>query len=214
MDRLCLPEGLYVFDWGSLARFWLIVILEVLLRRSTDLFDSHKNHRQRSIFYERLNVYWHNAIGNFMRCKRSALEARVLGVKGGGGGPFPGSPTSPRTSRSSLSWFSIASSFRGRAWSSWGRVAYGRVCYRERTEDTTCGGTICIANAPTLSGGELSVASPQFTSLQETVLIRQVYFILKGKYIAVTGGGGSQGCETSRLPHFFRQSAHWWMYGC
>jgi hypothetical protein len=34
------------------------------------------------------------------------------------------------------------------------------------------------------------------------------------KVIPVTGRGGPQGCETSRLPIFSRQSAHRWQWGC
>jgi hypothetical protein len=35
-----------------------------------------------------------------------------------------------------------------------------------------------------------------------------------GKGIPVTGRGGPQGCETSRIPAFSRQSAHIWRWGC
>jgi hypothetical protein len=34
------------------------------------------------------------------------------------------------------------------------------------------------------------------------------------KAIPVTGQEGPEGCETSRLPHFFRQAAHRWRWGC
>jgi hypothetical protein len=36
----------------------------------------------------------------------------------------------------------------------------------------------------------------------------------KGKAIPATGCGGPYGCETSRLSHFLRQSAHRWWWGC
>jgi hypothetical protein len=36
----------------------------------------------------------------------------------------------------------------------------------------------------------------------------------KGTAIPVTGWEGRWGCETSRLPHFLRQSAHRWRWGC
>jgi hypothetical protein len=38
--------------------------------------------------------------------------------------------------------------------------------------------------------------------------------ISKGEVIPVTGRGSPQGCETSRLPHFPRQSAHKWRWVC
>jgi hypothetical protein len=34
----------------------------------------------------------------------------------------------------------------------------------------------------------------------------------KSKAILVTGHGGARGCETARLSHFFRQSAHIYFY--
>jgi hypothetical protein len=37
---------------------------------------------------------------------------------------------------------------------------------------------------------------------------------IKAKAIPVTGRGGLYGCETSRLPHFSRQSPHRWRWGC
>jgi hypothetical protein len=35
----------------------------------------------------------------------------------------------------------------------------------------------------------------------------------KSKAISVTGRGSLQDCETSRLPHFYRQSAYRWQCG-
>jgi predicted nucleic acid binding AN1-type Zn finger protein len=35
--------------------------------------------------------------------------------------------------------------------------------------------------------------------------------VKQGKAIPVTDRGGPQGCETSRLPYFSRQSAHKWL---
>jgi hypothetical protein len=35
-----------------------------------------------------------------------------------------------------------------------------------------------------------------------------IVVLIKGKAIPVTGRGGPYGCETSKLPHFYRQSAH------
>jgi hypothetical protein len=37
---------------------------------------------------------------------------------------------------------------------------------------------------------------------------RQITKFIKGKAIPVTGRGGPESCETSRLPQFSRQSAH------
>jgi hypothetical protein len=50
--------------------------------------------------------------------------------------------------------------------------------------------------------------------INEIMLTRAVCKVRKGKAMPVRGHGGPYGCEVLRLPHFSRQVAHIWWWGC